>query len=843
MFSKEEKTIEEREKALEPFRRKYHLFQDLLANNNAVLEAMADMEEKLSGEYLFDRRYLETKVGIVSDGVRKIIEDLNGVARRRYTALAPKYDEITSAIQSILSTKTGIAESSFTIPFSEIGRAMADRVGSKVANLGEIRNRVGLPVPEGFGVSAYAFKRFMDHNGFHEKITEKLSSLSLSDMESLRKTSQDIQGLITSAEVPEDLAGSIRDAYAELCSLVRETVPVSVRSSALQEDGEFSFAGQYSTFLNVSEEMLQHKYKEVVASLFNERALFYYKTKGFQEHEMAMPVGILQMIDAKAGGVIYSRDPNDCRSDDVIISAIRGLGVCVVDGTVTPEVYRVSRKNGGVIEKSLPAQQSMAVCRADGGLDRIAVDAEALASPCLTDSEIQALGSYALALERHFGAPQDIEWAIDRQDRPFILQSRPLRITAKEPTKAVPTRVKGYNLLIEKGAIACKGIGFGKAHVVRTDEDLADFPDGGVLIAKHTSTKFVTVMNKASAIITDVGATTGHMASLAREFQVPTILDAEKATSLIANGQELTVDAVNCNVYEGTVDELREFAEKKEEPFKETHIFKILEKTLKLIVPLNLVDPVADNFRADACSTLHDITRFCHEKVMDELFDVVDTSADDVGAVKLVAGIPTEIYLLDLGGGVEGAPKYLNPEHLRSIPFNAFLKGLTSMKWPEPRAFDVQGFLGAVAHTATVSEEELQKTAEKSFAFVSSHYMNFAIRLGYHLSTVEAYAGESINDNYIKFFFKGGGAVIDRRLRRVRLIREILKCMDFNVKSTDDVLEASLMKYKEDTILQKLETMGRFTVYTKQLDMVMYNDMITDHYIEEFCKQYVKKEG
>ncbi|HWR90276.1 MAG TPA: hypothetical protein VN260_08455, partial [Dissulfurispiraceae bacterium] len=220
-------------------------------------------------------------------------------------------------------------------------------------------------------------------------------------------------------------------------------------------------------------------------------------------------------------------------------------------------------------------------------------------------------------------------------------------------------------------------------------------------------------------------------------------------------------------------------------------------------------------------------------------FSIVDTSADDVSSVRLVSGMPVEIWLLDLGGGIEGAPKYLNPEHLRSIPFNAFLKGLMSMKWPEARAFDVKGFLGAVAHTATTSEEELQKTAEKSFSFVTNTYMNFAIRLGYHLSTVEAFVGDNINDNYIRFHFKGGGAVVDRRLRRVRLITEILKRMDFNVKITGDVIDASLMKYKRETLERKLESMGKMTVFTKQLDMVMYNDAITDSYIKEFCKKHL----
>jgi pyruvate,water dikinase len=161
------------------------------------------------------------------------------------------------------------------------------------------------------------------------------------------------------------------------------------------------------------------------------------------------------------------------------------------------------------------------------------------------------------------------------------------------------------------------------------------------------------------------------------------------------------------------------------------------------------------------------------------------------------------------------------------------------MKWPEPRPADAKGFLGMLATTASIPEEELKRTAEKSFSIISGDYMNFAIRLGYHLSTVEAYAGENINDNYIKFTFKGGGAIIDRRLRRIRLITEILRKLDFSIKVVEDVVNASLMKYRRSSTEKTLEILGRLTVYTKQLDMVMYNDAITDVYIEEFCSAYV----
>jgi pyruvate,water dikinase len=350
-------------------------------------------------------------------------------------------------------------------------------------------------------------------------------------------------------------------------------------------------------------------------------------------------------------------------------------------------------------------------------------------------------------------------------------------------------------------------------------------------------------MNRTSAIITDFGGATGHMASLTREFQVPAILDTESATEKLTDGQEITVDAYNCNVYDGRVAELIEMAGKREDPFKDTLIFKTLQKVLKWIVPLNLIDPEGDNFRPELCQTFHDITRFCHEMAMFEMFKITSTPSDEIGETrKLIAGIPLVSYLIDLGGGImEGAPKVLKPEHLTSEPLRAFFQGLVAANWPQAKPVDAGGFLGMLAHTASIPEEELQRTGEKSFSFISGNYMNFLLRLGYHLSTVEAFASDNINDNYIRFFFKGGGAAVDRRLRRVRLISEILRTMDFKVKIADDVVDAIITKYKKHFIEDKLEILGRFTAFTKQLDMVLYNDTITDFYIQDFVKKHVLK--
>jgi len=825
------------------FKKKYQSFQKLLSGNNTVLEVMADMEEKLSGEFLFDRHYIDQNIIVIANGVKNIIDNLNKISHDKYSALYERFDDINSKIENLLTRKSEIPVSSFTISFDEITSEMTDRLGGKTANLGEIKNRLNIPTPDGFGISAFAFKKFMEHNGFLQKINEKLSTLSVDNLEVLNNASKEIRDLIINATIPSDLEKEIGDAYSKLCDKYGQEVLVSVRSSAVQEDGEFSFAGQYATFLNVPSDLILQKYKEVVASLFTPRAIFYYKAKGFHEYDMVMTVGVLRMIDARAGGVIYSRDPNNPENDTIIVSAVHGLGKYVVDGVVTPETYILSKHPPiDIIEKKSPAQKTMLVCKPDGELTEVTLSDDMKEKPSLADNQIKTLAHYAVAIENHYQCPQDIEWAIDKDNTPYILQARPLKIVTKETLKPIPTHIKGYKILLDKGVIASKGIGFGKAFIVRTEEDLANFPEGAVLVAKHTSTKFVTVMNKASAIITDVGGATGHMASLAREFAVPALLDTEVATDILINDQEITVDAINCNIYEGRVNELIEFSEKRKEPFKDTQLFKTLERVLKWVVPLNLVDPEDENFKPNFCKTFHDITRFCHEIAMYEMFKTTDIPTGEVGeSVRFVSGIPVEIHIIDLGGGIEGKPKYLNPEHIRSAPFNAFFKGLTSVKWPEPPPIDIGGFLGMVAHTASIPEEEIYRIGEHSFSFISSEYMNFSIRLGYHLSVVEAFAGESINDNYIKFFFKGGGAVVDRRMRRVRLISEILKRMDFRVKVIEDVIDAMITKYKKPTIEKKLEILGKFTPYTKQLDMVMYDDAITDFYIEEFVRQHISK--
>jgi len=822
------------------FRNKYNSFQSLLAKNNQVLELMADMEEKATGQYLFDRAYISRRVDEVSEGVLKIIEHLNELAPDKYRALYEVHEAIQRRIRESLTTAITIPVSDYVLPLSQLAGNMADVAGGKIAHLGEIRNRLGIPTPDGFVVSTSAFKRFMDHNHIREKVNELLSGLDVQNLKEVIQASEKIQKMIADAEFPADVYESILRASNDLWNRLGEKRTVAVRSSAVSEDGKFSFAGQYATFLNVEPESVHQKYKEVLASLFTQRSIFYYKAKGFSEDEMVMAVGVLEMIKARSGGVLYTQDPNGAERDVMILNSAWGLTKSVVDGVVHPDMFVVSRVSGDILERKVSTKTVRAVADEGGGITEYEVDGSDRDLPSLSDAQIRQLHQCATKIEAHYGKPQDIEWALSPEGDIMILQSRPLRVVEQKERRAIPPRLDTYRILIDRGVIACRGVGYGRAVHVRNDQDLLNFPEKGVLVARQTSTKFVTVMDKAAAIITDVGGVTGHMASLAREFGIPTILDTETATRTIKEGQEITVDAINCNIYDGRVEELIAYAERKAEPLKETPLLRMFDRVLGHIVSLRLVDPSGDNFNPQGCTTYHDITRFAHEKAMTEMFGLSDTSeVSSDHTVALKVGIPLDAHLLDVGNGVTQGVKKADTHDILSIPFRAFVRGLKAMRWPEPRPADVKGFMGMMAHTATIPEEQLRGTAEKSFAIISSHYMNFSIRLGYHFSMVEAFAGDNRNDNYIKFFFKGGGASRDRRLRRVRLISEIIARLDFNVKVVEDVVDAVLLKFKKEDIEARLEGLGRLTVFTKQLDMAMFNDAITDSYREDFVKSHL----
>jgi pyruvate,water dikinase len=827
-------------------RERFRFFQTLLQANNEALEIMGDMEEKHRGEYLLDRQYIRTGYNQIRENIMRMIEALNQMCPGRYGSLHTAFERIDQGIQELVFGKREIPFSPLTIPLAEITQAMAEKVGGKMANLGEMRNRLGVPVPEGFAITAYAYKMYMEEKVLDPETKRELAAVEPDDEGSLSRIGRRIQGAIRSNPLPPDLERAILASYESLAARLNGEAPVSVRSSAVREDSEISFAGQYVTVLNVARNSILQAYQEVLASKFTPRAISYWKEKGFEEEDIPMAVGCLAMIPAKISGVMYSQDPNNIDRNSVILSAVQGLGEYAVGGQVSPDVFVVSKESGRVLERKVSRQEVMLVGRESGGITEVPVPPELREQPCLGEEEIRKLFQYAQKLEQYYQKPQDMEWAIDPAGKVYLLQTRPLRISPRRRALKESLHPDLYlgRVLIDWGDVAAPGIAAGPAFLVKGEKDLAQFPPGSVLVARQTSPKYIAFMKYAAAIITDIGNVTGHMASLAREFQVPTIVDTRVATQMIKAGQVVTVDALQNRVYDGVVEELiQEERRKEEEILRRRPFLRKLEEALSGIVPLNLVDPKADSFRPEKCQTFHDMTRYMHEMSIQEMFSFneMEKFPRQGEAQKLLSDIPINLYLVDLGDGLVASArekKTIQIGDIQSWPMKAIWKGLThpGVHWTGMVNVDLKGFASVMLNTLSDSARYGETMGERSYALVSKEYVNFSSRLAYHFSTVVAYCSPVKNNNYITFHFKGGGSSSERRARRVRFIAGVLKNLDFDVEVKGDWLLAKLKKYECGDIEEKLDFVGRLMCCARQLDMVMYSDGVVDWYVKAFMQ-------
>jgi pyruvate,water dikinase len=826
------------------FRFKYGLFKELLTSNTQLLDIITDLEEKLQGHQLFGMSYVRSNATRAVFHAFRMVKSLDVLSGHRYPMLYPVLEDIHQKIKKELEQKKEITAPALVLPYSEITREMSDWVGGKNAHLGEVQNRLHLPIPRGFAITTAAYEAFLAHNDLVEEINKRKLAIDNNDVDTIREASAEIQEMINAAKMPPALEEAILSAYGQLAESLGhgEALPrVSLRSSAIGEDSELSFAGQYLTALNVTSDDLLATYQAVLASLYTPRAISYRLVKGIRDEDIAMSVACLQMIDSKASGVMYSRHPVLIMEDNIIINAVWGLGPYVVEGILTPDTYTVAKDaDFTLVSAKITPKPVQLVNSPAGGVEEIPVAPESQDRGCLTPEQIKTLASYAVKLEEHYGVPQDIEWALDWDDRLYVLQARPLQLkSSEEEGMAAIPQLPGYPLLVEGGAVACSGVGVGMAYHVRDIEDLKDFPEGAILVARHSSPKFVMVMNRAQGIVADHGSVSGHMAALTREFAVPTILGVEGASEAIPPGVEITVDAYSGRVYRGRVPELLELQRPRETHMTGTPVYQTLRKIADQIIPLHLLDPQAPTFRPENCHSLHDISRFVHEHSYRVMFQVSDLiSYEKGGAVKLAAPIPLDLYIVDLGEGlVDRAPKArkVAPENIASAPFKALLQGLLheDLRAMEPRPIHVSGLLSVMREQMLASSPG-DRFGDRSYAVLSAKYLNFSSRVGYHYSILDSYCGDNINNNYITFSFKGGAADDVRRNRRVRAIAKVLEQEDFTVDVKGDQVSARLLKYPKPVIEEKLEMVGKLLLFTRQMDMLMDSEYSVDAVVNNF---------
>ncbi|NOJ26944.1 MAG: phosphoenolpyruvate synthase [Nitrososphaera sp.] len=435
----------------------------------------------------------------------------------------------------------------YIVRLDQISKGDLRIAGGKGANLGEMI-KIGIPVPPGFAVTTASFDLLMQMHDLGEKIRLIINNINVDDTAKLLDASKEIKAMVLSHEMPLEVRLKVEESYKSLSDSGNSSSDLSlvaVRSSATAEDlPTASFAGQQASFLNVKgSDELVGSIKKCWASLFEPRAIFYRAKHGFAKSSIS--VIVQKMIEAEKSGVMFTVDPTT-GENVVLIEATWGLGESIVGGEVSPDSYKVN-KNGEIIDVQVSNKTRMRMRDpASNTTVELDVPQSKATAQVLTKDEILKLAEFGLILERHYGRPQDIEFAVEK-GKIAIVQTR--AITTKGKTKKI--EIEGRRLL--KGVGASPGAASGKVRIVLGKDDIAKINKGDIIVTAMTSPDLVPAMSRSAAIITDLGGRTSHAAIVSREMSIPAIVGAQHATRILKDGQEVTVDAYDGVVYDGRI--------------------------------------------------------------------------------------------------------------------------------------------------------------------------------------------------------------------------------------------------------------------------------------------------
>jgi pyruvate,water dikinase len=821
----------------------YDAFRELLTLDSRSHELMADLEALYYQGKKEDFCRISARYEAFSASVGGMVESLERMAPGSFVTLREYFRKFDFYSRFLLTPPALHFGPPFVLGLTDTA-ARPELVGAKSANLAELATSLHLPVPSGFVITINSFQYLLEYNDLRSRINELLAQIDLASPNTVTQISEKLTALIKNAEIPPDIDDAILAAYTTL-STTQEDIQMAVRSSAVGEDGECSFAGQYTTVLAVQKENIIPAYLTVLASKYTPEALAYRIHCGLSDEEAPMAVLVLEMVDALASGVVYTIDPSGRDTSNLFIHTVRGQGDALVSGQVIPEVLPVNRET-------------------ITGQPLIPQDAETpTQTKVLTDAQTTILADNALQIEAHFGTPQDIEWTLTAAGTILFLQSRPLQSQAapdREQSTKIP-EIKDEPLL-QGGTMAAWGQACGQAFCVNADHPVEQVPAGAILVIRETLPSSVQVLDRVSGVLAELGSVAGHFSTVCREFGVPLLCGLGPKVEAIEHGQIISMDAAVRVVYQG--DLLPHQAPvPRHESQKQLPFYRKLRKLLDHITPLHLVDagqgwpsvarardgeratPKAKEFTPESCRSLHDIIRFAHEQGVRTMFSLGDRlGVRSRSRKKLLSELPFAIFIVDVGGGLTSSAageEMIKKDQIRSTPFQALWTGLThpSIQWQERTHFNWKHF-GEMTMADGIVRTEAPEFA--SYAVLGADYVNLNMRFGYHFTLVDCICGEDSSTNYCHFRFAGGGADFSGRLLRLDFIRTLLKDAGFLVESRGDLLDARVSALSSPEMQVHLVTLGRLLGATKLMDMTLHDKQDVQHSLQDFLAETTKEE-
>ncbi len=811
---------------------KYESFKELLEYDKTAHEFMATLEDMYYSQKKYDFQAVVTTYDKMACSVSGMVDTLLKMCPTRYWELKEYFKKFDSYNRYMLVRPRPNTAPPFTIEFAKASLLNEKIAGKKAYVLSTINQKLHLPTPNGFVITTQAYNYFLFANKLQDPINRILAVLDINDSALLKKTACNIESMIIESQIPVDLKRAILNTADNFKRTNKKNVLLALRSSAVKEDGDTSFAGQYRTVLNVDKRDILHEYKRVIASKYSAKALYYRISHGILDDETPMAVLVLEMIDAASSGVIYTKNLSFQGDDNLTIHAVYGPGEQLVDGNVSPTIIQILQKksDASAVVKKIPLNSKKK-------------------SP-LDEPSIATLARWGNILEEHFKAPQDIEWcqrSSDKAGKPgnlFILQSRPLgnhkapRIATDKKKGDNQQTIKNRRLCIAEESI-CTGIGSGPVFRLSHYSEAGHIPKGAVVVTRHAPPQLILGIHHMAAIIIENGSRASHFSSIAREYGIPSIVDIRSGVETLSQGKVVTVDADNCIVYEGLIESVNKMTSQKSGPvvdlYKDSSFMTKLRYVINFSVKLKFTDPQSETFVPQSCRSIHDIIRFTHETAMKEMFLSGNRKGSrKKGARKLIFDIPMLFYVLDVGKGIKHTQeKVLRPDHITSLPMKAVMKGLLNpgICWSETTHFDWEEYDKIVMNGGIISADS---PWFGSFAIVSNEYLNCNFRFGYHFVILDSLCTPDTKNNYILFRFSGGGGSPAGRSLRAGFIKGVLEHFNFSVTLTSDLVDARLKLAPINEMLETLDIIGRLLGTTKLMDMYLKEHFDLEFLIEQF---------
>jgi pyruvate,water dikinase len=778
------------------FRARYETLRSLLNRNGHVLQLLSDLEADLNHLPHSDQRIRRPVERLLSETLL-MVQELNILAEGRYLSLYKVLEGIRTETLAALHQAPGYKNQPLAVSLDAAESKKPGLAGGKAAGLAALRRVFPDAVPPGFTLTTAAYRLFLDESGLSEKLRLLARNLDpFGDPARFHQTTEAIRSAILATEVPE----AVSRAIYENARLLGDAGPSgwAVRSSATSEDGQFSFAGQFDTELRVPPEKLVDAYRAVCAGRFTDRAVIYRAACGFREADTPMAVLFMPMVEPRAAGVLYSMDTTGEDRGRMAVFAAAGLGDAVVRGEIRPDIFYLAR--GGAFEVL-----------------------EGPEVPHVTKDTLSELGKLADGAARALGAEVEMEWAAGRDGRLWLLQCRPLRPGESEPGRE--GRAGGAPPLIEGGVTIFPGRAEGPV-ARRSGPDTRPVPKGAVLVVDSPAPELAAFLPNAAALVAEAGGLTGHLATLAREFSIPSVFHVGVTARRLEEGMLVSVDATKRKIHAGSRwPGIRE---------------RVLDRLSRppggagknplfgLVLALNLVDPFVSSFRPKACRSIHDIIRFVHEMGVRYMFRFGDAHSRPFQKKtrRLETRLPMKIYVLDIAGAIRTDKKTVPPETVESTPFQALWKGFAdpALAWPDRWNKEFAGMPRGFQEEVLGGLKGPRRGGDPNYLIVAPEYMNFNARFAYHYAMVDAFVGPGGQNNYVHFRFHNGGASDERRTLRARFLERVLRESRFGVDRQGDLITAWMRRYPQNDSKEALAVLGRLMVCARQLDLLMCNE-------------------